>query len=124
MPKDVRIWEVQARDRLAELKPAKLDLEERIETWLEQDISIISDDLLVIGRQVSTSFGGAIDLLCLDSNLVPLQAPKGARQPIPASQHTPSCRCERPKGARQPPIPFTGTTPGACFVSLTRSQPS
>ena len=68
MPKDVRIWEVHSGDRLAELAPAKLDLEERIETWLEQDISIISQDLLVIGRQVSTSFGGIIDLLCLDSN--------------------------------------------------------
>lgn len=68
MPKDVRIWEVQTGDKLAELKSAKLDLEARIETWLEQDISIISKDLLVIGRQVSTSFGGVIDLLCLDSN--------------------------------------------------------
>jgi len=68
MPKDVRIWEVHAEDRLAELKPARLDLEERIETWLEQDISIIADEVLVIGRQVGTGFGGAIDLLCLDSN--------------------------------------------------------
>jgi hypothetical protein len=68
MPKDVRIWEVHAGDELAELTPARLDLEQRIETWLEQDISIISDDLLVIGRQVGTGFGGAIDLLCLDSN--------------------------------------------------------
>ena len=68
MPEDIRIWEVEAGDRLAELKKAKLDLEERIETWLEQDISIISDDLLVIGRQVTTDFGGVIDLLCLDHN--------------------------------------------------------
>jgi hypothetical protein len=68
MPKDVRIWEVHREDELAELKPAKLDLENRIESWLEQDISIISDDLLVIGRQVGTTFGGGIDLLCLDSN--------------------------------------------------------
>ena len=56
MPKDVRIWEVHAEDRLAELKPAKLDLEARIQTWLEHDISIISNDLLVIGREVGTSF--------------------------------------------------------------------
>ena len=62
------IWEVHADDRLAELKPARLDLEERIETWLEQDISIIADEVLVIGRQVGTGFGGAIDLLCLDRN--------------------------------------------------------
>jgi hypothetical protein len=68
MPQDVRIWEVQAGDKLAELKKARLNLEERIEAWLEQDISIVSDDLLVIGRQVGTDFGGVIDLLCLDSN--------------------------------------------------------
>jgi hypothetical protein len=68
MPKDVRIWEIQAGDKLAELEKAKLNLEARIETWLEQDISIVSDDLLVIGRQVGTDFGGIIDLLCLDAN--------------------------------------------------------
>jgi hypothetical protein len=34
---------------------------------LESDISMLSDDFLVIGRQVQTDFGGYIDLLCLDS---------------------------------------------------------
>ena len=43
-----------------------MDLEERIENWLEKDISIIANDLLVIGRQVETDFGGVIDLLCLE----------------------------------------------------------
>jgi uncharacterized protein YeaO (DUF488 family) len=66
VPKDVRIWEIEAGEQLAEFRKAKLDLEERIETWLEQDISIISDDLLVIDRQSVTEFGGVIDLLCLD----------------------------------------------------------
>jgi hypothetical protein len=42
MPEDVRIWEVQAGDNLTGLVKAKLDLEERIEKWLEQDISIVS----------------------------------------------------------------------------------
>lgn len=65
MPGDVRIWEIKA-DQLSELSKTRLDLEERIERWLEQDISIVSDDLLVIGRQVTTSYGGVIDLLCLD----------------------------------------------------------
>ena len=32
-----------------------------------QEGAIISDDLLVVGRQVQTAFGGIIDLLCLDS---------------------------------------------------------
>jgi len=68
MPSDVRIWEIQDGDRLSKFEKAKLDLEERIENWLEQDISVVSDDLLVIGRQVATDFGGVIDLLCLDRN--------------------------------------------------------
>ena len=68
MPQDVKIWEVGVNDDLTEILDAKLDLEERLENWLEKDISIISNDLLVIGRQVETDFGGIIDLLCLDSS--------------------------------------------------------
>lgn len=68
MPEDVRIWEILGGDKLKNITKAKLDLEERMETWLEQDISIISNDLLVIGRQVETDFGGVIDLLCMDYN--------------------------------------------------------
>lgn len=68
MPMDVRLWEVFDKDKLKEVLEAQLDLEERIENWLEDDISIISKDLLVIGRQVETDFGGFIDLLCLNSN--------------------------------------------------------
>jgi hypothetical protein len=66
MPQDIRLWEIVGRDDLKEVKKAKLDLEERIENWLEKDDSLIGNDLLVIGRQVSTDYGGAIDLLCLD----------------------------------------------------------
>ena len=68
MPQDIRIWEVLEGDNLSELDKAKLNLEERIENWLENDISIITNDLLVIGRQVETDFGGVIDLLCLENS--------------------------------------------------------
>lgn len=68
MPEEVRIWEIAEGDKLRELQRVKLSSEERIERWLEQDISILSPALLVIGRQVGTDFGGIIDLLCLDSN--------------------------------------------------------
>ena len=68
MPDQARIWEIKDSDELNEIKPAKLNLEERIENWLENDISILSEDLLVIGRQVETDFGGVIDLLCFDNN--------------------------------------------------------
>jgi hypothetical protein len=46
---------------------AKLDLEERLEDWLEKDSSVLAEGLLVIGRQVETGYGGYIDLLCLDA---------------------------------------------------------
>ena len=63
---DVRVWEIPSKGELQELVKAKLDLEERIEGWLERDMSIVSNDLMVIGRQLQTDFGGIIDLLCLD----------------------------------------------------------
>lgn len=65
MPQDIRVWKVQHK-KLSEISKAKLNLEERLEDWLKDDISMISDDLLVIGRQVRTDFEGYIDLLCLD----------------------------------------------------------
>ena len=68
MPQDVKVWEIIDRDTLKEIHKSKLDLEERLESWLEKDISIVSNDLLVIGRQVETDFGGIIDLLCVDYN--------------------------------------------------------
>jgi uncharacterized protein YeaO (DUF488 family) len=67
MPEEVRMWEILGGEDLREVQRTRLDLESRIEGWLARDISIISDDLLVVGRQVQTVFGGVIDLLCLDS---------------------------------------------------------
>ena len=54
MPEDLKIWEVTPEDKLKNISKAKLNLEERLEKWLENDISILSTDLLLIGRQVST----------------------------------------------------------------------
>ena len=68
MPQDVKVWEIINRDTLKEISKSKLDIEERLEDWLEKDISIISNDLLVIGRQVETGFGGIVDLLCIEYN--------------------------------------------------------
>jgi len=68
LPHDLRLWEIKDGSTLKEITKSKLDREERLEEWLEKDISVISDDLLVIGRQVPTDFGGAIDLLCIDRN--------------------------------------------------------
>jgi len=68
MPQDVRLWQVQDDGCLREVAKEELQKEELLENWLANDISILSDDVLVVGRQVETAFGGVIDLLCLDSN--------------------------------------------------------
>ena len=73
MPQQIRLWSVDPKSgQLREASHEPLDLEQRLEEWLEHDISIISNDLMVIGRQVRTAHEGLIDLLCLnrDGDLV------------------------------------------------------
>jgi len=67
MAEEVRVWEIGEDDALKEVDRGTLNLEDRIEKWLVQDISILDRDLLVIGEQVLTAFGKFIDLLCIDS---------------------------------------------------------
>ena len=64
--KRVHLWEVVSDDELRVIPSDRIDLEERLEAWLASDISVLNRNLLVIGRQVDTDFGGKIDLLCLD----------------------------------------------------------
>jgi len=66
MPEEIRLWRVGDGDQLREVASSRLDLEERLEKWLAEDISVLSPDLLVIGRQVETEYGGIIDLLCIN----------------------------------------------------------
>ena len=70
MALEAKVWRVDA-DRTERLNPSRLDEEERLEDWLCRDIGLLSEGLLVIGRQISTS-GGTLDLLAVDekANLV------------------------------------------------------
>lgn len=68
MAEEIKIWQVENGARLTEINRSKLDFEERLEGWLNQDISILSANLLIIGRQVATDYGKYIDLLCINSN--------------------------------------------------------
>ena len=79
MPQQVRMWEITPEDSLVEITSPGIDLEKRLESWLESDISMLDPNLLVIGRQVRTDFGGEIDLLCLDSagDLVVVELKRG-----------------------------------------------
>ena len=62
---EVRLWKINENQHIEINKP-KLDLEERLENWIESDIEIIAPNLLIIGRQLETDYGGIIDLLCID----------------------------------------------------------
>lgn len=84
MAKEIRLWKIQQDDSLVAVNQSTLNLEERLENWLEQDITLISDNLMVIGRQIETGFGGKIDLLCLDDKgdivIVELKRDKSPRE--------------------------------------------
>ena len=75
----VRLWEITSERKLSEVPARYASLEQWIEDWLADDISVLDPSLLVIGRQVRTSFGGAIDLLCMDGdgNLVVVELKRG-----------------------------------------------
>lgn len=66
MTAEIRFWKIE-NDKLAPVSPSKLDLEQKLEDWLEKDIAILDRKLLVIGRQVPTAYGKYIDLLCMDA---------------------------------------------------------
>lgn len=72
------LWRVDG-SRLVGLPAQTLDVEQRLETWLDQDPSILGMDLLIIGRQIVTPYSGRIDLLALDAeaNTVVLELKRG-----------------------------------------------
>lgn len=74
MPTEMRLWRIE-EERPVAVARQKLDLESRLETWLRHDITLVSSDLLVIGQQIETDYGGFIDLLAIDpvGNLVILE---------------------------------------------------
>ncbi|MGA2217392.1 MAG: hypothetical protein ABSG51_04860, partial [Terracidiphilus sp.] len=82
MSDGVRVWAVDESDSLKEMELSKLDYEDRIETWMSDNVSVLVPDdsgLLVIGRQVRTAFGGRIDLLCVngDGDIVIVELKRG-----------------------------------------------
>ena len=78
MPSEIKLWQIEENTPRS-VDHSTLDLESRLERWIRQDIGLVNDDLLVIGQQVKTAYGGIIDLLAVDSdaNLVILELKKG-----------------------------------------------
>jgi len=65
MAMNMTVWRIRD-DKLDTVPKKKLNQEERLERWIEDDPSLIGMDVRIIGRQVRTAFGGRIDLLAID----------------------------------------------------------
>ncbi len=65
MPIENKIWKI-TNNNVKALKFSPIDTEKRLEDLICKDISIISEDLLIIGRQIRTSFNKVIDLLAIN----------------------------------------------------------
>jgi len=80
MPVEVGIWKLGKKVERVEL--TSLPSEGRLEEILAEDISILDPNLLLIGRQVPTTFGNFVDLLAIDAdgNLVVIEL-KRSRTP-------------------------------------------
>ena len=76
MPLELGVWRID--DGLNRLETKSLDNEERLEDFLDKDISIASPNWMVIGRQTYTDYGNYIDLLAIDKdgNLIVLELKK------------------------------------------------
>ena len=61
-----KLWSISG-ESLRPLAAGRLDNEDRLERWLEADISILDSGLLVIGRQVVTPHQGRVDLLAVNA---------------------------------------------------------
>ncbi len=66
MPIEVGIWRLGKNVERVKFEP--MPLEKQLEEILASDISILDPNLLLIGRQVRTSYGKFIDLLAMDAD--------------------------------------------------------
>lgn len=64
----IKLWKIADRDQPKLIQKAALNFEARLENWLKEDISIISDNLIVIGTQVITAYNKIIDILAMNHN--------------------------------------------------------
>lgn len=63
---EIKLWSVLG-DKVEPVNKEALDYENRLEKWILEDISILSNQLAVIGSQVATAFGQRIDILAINS---------------------------------------------------------
>jgi hypothetical protein len=87
MPIKQAIWSVGQNPK--PLSSSELSSEKILEDMIENDISILSDNWMLIGRQEQTPFGGITDLIAIDPNgdlvLIELKRHKTPREIVAQS---------------------------------------
>jgi hypothetical protein len=66
MPLDIGLWRLD--EGIRRVMPSGMPSEKRLEDLIESDPSVLGIPLLIIGRQVPTSYGKYVDLLALDGD--------------------------------------------------------
>lgn len=66
MPVEMAIWRM-AESGPVQISSSPLNFEQRLEDMLANDATMTGTDLLVLGRQVQTTYGGYVDILALDA---------------------------------------------------------
>jgi hypothetical protein len=61
------IWRISNAD-IVQIKFSRIDSERKLEDVLTKKIEVISEDLLLLGRQICTSYGKVIDMLAIDGD--------------------------------------------------------
>lgn len=86
MARRIAAWKIHDLESVEKLVHVRPNYEKHLESWITQDPSIISDDLLLIGRQRQTRFGTIVDLMGLNSHgdivMVELKRNKTSREMI------------------------------------------
>ena len=65
MPIEVRFWNI-TDNTIEKVDYSSIESEKRLEDTISDDISIIDENLFVIGRQIRTPYGKIIDILAID----------------------------------------------------------
>jgi hypothetical protein len=63
----IKLWKIES-DGVIKISKEPLDSEHRLEKWLIENISILSQNLAVIGSQVVSPYGKNIDILAMNSS--------------------------------------------------------
>lgn len=66
MPIEVGIWDI-TDGSIKRVDYSVIDSERKLEEIIKKDLSIISEDLLLIGNQIQTSYGKSIDMLAVNN---------------------------------------------------------